>query len=74
MLTIGTCSKCGGPVQVPFVIIPSEARCAGCGAVAANDYGPVITMEGDENILKQERLGGEFEKILSENIWDLYDI
>lgn len=45
--TIGTCSICGGPVQVPeawgSVLTPTPA-CLQCGAVAAKDYGPVIPM------------------------------
>jgi len=47
MHTIGTCSKCGGPVQIqsPWSgIIPPTPRCSSCGAVAANAYGPVIPM------------------------------
>lgn len=47
MYTIGTCSKCGGDIQVPshwFGTAPPEQRCSRCGSVAANAYGPVIPM------------------------------
>ena len=45
--TVGTCSLCGGPVQVPHVfwsVIPPVPTCADCGAVARR-CGPVIDME-----------------------------
>jgi hypothetical protein len=44
--TIGTCSLCGGPVQVPSVwmgVVPPTPACASCGATAAQ-HGPVIPM------------------------------
>jgi len=47
MKTIGTCDKCGGPVQVPAMwgsTIPPTPKCSRCGAVAANDFGPIIPM------------------------------
>jgi hypothetical protein len=50
--TIGTCSKCGGPVQLPQMWggqIPPIPRCAKCGATAKNPYGPVIETEGGED-------------------------
>ena len=50
MQTIGTCGKCGGPVQVPAMwggSIPPQPKCAGCGAVPAAAYGPVLPMHGD---------------------------
>ena len=46
-ITIGTCSVCGGPVSVPAVwhgIIPPRPTCERCGAIKADDYGPVIPM------------------------------
>jgi hypothetical protein len=46
--TIGTCSLCAGPVQVPSVwmaVIPPTPTCAKCGARAAQRHGPVIPME-----------------------------
>lgn len=46
--TIGTCSVCGGPVQIPavwFGVTPPEPACARCGAVAQKSHGPVIPME-----------------------------
>jgi hypothetical protein len=46
--TIGTCSNCGGPVQVPHVwygVVPPTPTCAHCGAVARANHGPVIPME-----------------------------
>ena len=46
-ITVGTCSLCGGPVQVPggvwMSVIPPTPTCASCGAVAAQ-HGPVIPM------------------------------
>lgn len=47
MQTIGTCSNCGGPVQVPEFWggdIPPAARCGQCGATAKQSYGPTIPM------------------------------
>lgn len=47
MATVGTCSQCGGPVQVPDAwggVIPPVPTCAHCGARRANAYGPVIPM------------------------------
>lgn len=46
MNTIGTCSICGGPVQLPAIwhgVVPPQPTCGGCGAVAAS-YGPVVPM------------------------------
>lgn len=48
MQTIGTCSNCGGPVQVPEGwggLMPPPARCAKCGSRPINEYGPIIPME-----------------------------
>ena len=45
--TIGTCSLCGGPVQVPEFwggCVPPQPTCAHCGAVAKPTYGPTIQM------------------------------
>lgn len=42
---VGTCSCCGGPVCVPMVywsVVPPVPKCRHCGAVAVQDYGPVI--------------------------------
>ena len=47
MKTIGSCSVCGGPVQVPEETSaekPSVPTCSQCGATAANDHGPVLKM------------------------------
>lgn len=44
---VGTCSLCGGPVQVPQLwggIIPPTPTCGHCGAIQANQHGPVIPM------------------------------
>lgn len=44
---IGTCSCCGGPVQVPTLwggIIPPTPTCGHCGAMKADKYGQVIPM------------------------------
>lgn len=46
--TIGTCSICGGPVQVPDVwmgIVPPTPTCARCGATARDSFGPLIPMK-----------------------------
>lgn len=46
--TIGTCSLCGGPVQVPLIwggIIPPTPTCGDCGATAKEPHGPVIPMK-----------------------------
>lgn len=43
--TIGTCSLCGGPVQVPTVwmgVVPPVPTCGSCGATKG--HGPVIDM------------------------------
>lgn len=48
MPTIGTCSKCNGPVQVPDLwggTVPPVPTCAHCGATAKDPYGPTIPME-----------------------------
>ena len=48
METLGTCSLCGGAVQVPLVwasVIPPKPTCSSCGAVKAGGHGPVIPME-----------------------------
>ena len=46
--TIGTCSRCGGPVQIPtywYGTVPPIPACAHCGALATRAYGPVIPTE-----------------------------
>lgn len=47
MQIIGTCSLCGGPVEIPeaYVGVPTKT-CRDCGAVPAPGYGPVIQMVG----------------------------
>lgn len=48
MPTIGTCSNCNGPVQVPDLwggTVPPVPTCAHCGATAKDPYGPTIPME-----------------------------
>lgn len=45
MPTIGTCSKCNGPVQVPDLwsgTVPPVPTCAHCGATAKDPYGPIM--------------------------------
>lgn len=45
--TIGTCSRCGGPVTVDTVfhsIVPPVPTCEQCGAQAA-EHGPIIKTE-----------------------------
>ncbi len=52
MQTIGTCSLCGGPVQIPQMwggLVPPDPTCAKCGAVAAR-YGPVIPMRSPQSV------------------------
>jgi len=53
MQTIGTCSKCGGPVQVPQMwggSVPPMPTCARCGAIAERAYGPVIPMRSPQSV------------------------
>ena len=49
MKTIGTCSICGGAVQVSEEITPETTstapKCANCGAVAESTHGPTIKMK-----------------------------
>ncbi len=45
-MIIGTCSICGGVVEVPDVwysVDPAPAICRSCGAVK-RDHGPVVDM------------------------------
>lgn len=47
-VTVGTCSLCGGPVQVPkhcLSVVPPTPTCAKCGARPKQDHGPIIEME-----------------------------
>lgn len=49
MSIIGTCSKCGGPVGIPDHwdgLLPAVPTCQYCGAIKANQFGPVIEMTG----------------------------
>ena len=51
MSTIGTCSRCGGAVQVPEFwsgMIPPTPTCIRCGAKAKEPYGRVIQTELSE--------------------------
>lgn len=62
MHTIGTCSKCGGPVQVPSpwsATIPPTPRCSSCGSVAANAYGPVVPMREQKQSIGDSLLMGK---------------
>lgn len=43
---IGTCSKCGGAVVMPPMMVNPVACCQNCGARAKHGHGPVIPMEG----------------------------
>lgn len=48
MPTVGTCGKCGGPVQVPELwsgTVPPVPTCSSCGARVKDAYGPVLPME-----------------------------
>ena len=42
---IGTCSICGGPVELPSMMVNPVPCCKNCGAVARNPHGPVIQMQ-----------------------------
>ncbi len=47
-ITIGTCSECGGPVQIPeywMGVNPPVPTCGKCGATLAQPYGPVLPMK-----------------------------
>lgn len=57
MTTIGTCSICHGPVQVPDFwggSVPPIPQCSRCGATAANPFGQVIPMRRHANKYEQE--------------------
>lgn len=44
---VGTCSCCRGPVTVPTVywsVVAPTPKCNRCGAVAQEDYGPMVPM------------------------------
>lgn len=46
-VVIGSCSICGGPVLVHEVwhcTIPDVPTCGNCGAIKADNHGPVIPM------------------------------
>jgi hypothetical protein len=49
MKTIGTCSICGGPVQVPEEITSETTstmpKCANCGATPESPHGPTLKMK-----------------------------
>ena len=49
MKTIGTCSICGGAVQVPEEITPETTstvpKCANCGATPESPHGPTLKMK-----------------------------
>ena len=45
--TIGSCSNCGGAVQIPdewMYTVPPIPTCSSCGARAKQAHGPVIPM------------------------------
>jgi hypothetical protein len=47
MQTIGTCSNCGGAVQVPMFWggdVPPTPKCERCGATAREPFGKTIPM------------------------------
>lgn len=46
-IILGKCSICGGRVTVPEIYwstVPPTPKCKKCGAVATQNYGPVIPM------------------------------
>lgn len=45
MNRIGTCSLCGGPVELPAMMINPVPCCTRCGAIAKVPHGPVVEME-----------------------------
>lgn len=56
---IGTCSLCGGPVQIPTVwmaITPPVPTCGKCGATQKDSHGPVIEMEPSKPPSTTDRL------------------
>lgn len=63
MKTIGTCSICGGPVQIPsawsHATLPPPQKCAKCGAKPREPYGRTIPMEPAE----QETLDDKIRRI-----------
>ena len=62
--TVGTCSRCGGPVMVPAVwlgVVPPVPTCARCGSTAKQPYGKTIEMEPNNAAMiaeKRRREGG----------------
>ena len=51
MNTVGTCGKCGGPVQSPEFwggTEPPPQKCARCGATPVGEFGPVIPMRPEK--------------------------
>ncbi|MBI9091800.1 MAG: hypothetical protein JEZ12_21525 [Desulfobacterium sp.] len=54
-MIIGTCSICGGAVEVPDVwysVDPAPATCRSCGAVK-RDHGPVVDMKPGKDYRKE---------------------
>lgn len=42
---IGTCGNCGGPVEIPSMMVNPVPKCTKCGATPKNLFGPKIDME-----------------------------
>jgi rRNA maturation protein Nop10 len=57
---VGTCSKCGGPVVVPLMMIHPTPHCQQCGAIAKNPHGPRIEMDEPKSQPKGEVLWGGY--------------
>jgi hypothetical protein len=55
----GTCSECGGAVEVPEFWggkLPPLGTCVNCGAVERRNYGPTVPM-------KPRRTGEELDRL-----------
>lgn len=50
---IGTCGNCGGPVEMPSMMVDPVARCRVCGASPRDAYGPVIPMKSGDPFAEQ---------------------
>lgn len=58
-MIIGTCSRCGGAVEVPDVwggVLPPIPTCTSCGGTKKHPYGEVVDME---YLVKEEEDSGK---------------
>lgn len=63
--TIGTCSSCGGPVQIPAYwggIMPPTPQCAKCGATPKEPFGRIIPMKPARKETWPAKKGSRYEE------------